>query len=178
MNKSTKKTRNKLANNKTAQIQTQVFVYVIGLIIMGIILLYGYQSISAMREKGDQIDLLTFKTDMEQEVSKMSSDYGSARIITLKAPAGFSEVCFVDLEQNPHQDIIHTHPLVYESWTDKTSNVFLIKDLAEEFQLIEENNKPLIQIEIPGYVCVQIKNNRVNVRLEGIGGKVLLSTEE
>ena len=178
MDKIIKKRITRAHYNKIAQIQTQVFVYVIGLIIMGIILLYGYQSISAMREKGDQIDLLTFKTDMEQEVSKMSSDYGSARIITLKTPSGFLEVCFVDLEKNPHQDLIHTHPLVYESWTDKTANVFLIKDLAEEFQLIEENSEPLIQIGLPGYVCTKIKHNRVNVRLEGIGGKVMLSTEE
>ena len=164
--------------NKKSQIQSQVFVYVLALVIMGMILLYGYKSISTMREKGEQIDLLTFKTDLADEISKMSSDYGSARIITLKSPAGFSEVCFIDLEKNPSEDIRTTHPLVYESWIDDTANVFLIKDLAEEFQLIEENNKPLIQIKNPGYVCIQVINNRVSLRLEGIGGKSLLSLEE
>jgi len=164
--------------NKKAQIQTQVFVYVLALIIIGIILLYGYQSINSMREKGDQIDLLTFKTDIEEEVSKMSSDYGSARIITLKVPSGFSEVCFTDLTKNPSQEIKDIHPLVYESWTDNTANVFLIKDLAEEFQLIEENSNYLIQIDNPGYVCIPVTNNRISIRLEGVGGKALLSQEE
>ncbi|MCK4500308.1 hypothetical protein KAU11_07410 [Candidatus Babeliales bacterium] len=163
---------------KKAQIQSQIFVYVLAMIIIGAILLYGYKSINMMRDKGEQIDLLSFKTDIEQEISKMSADYGSARHLTLKIPHGFEEVCFIDLTKNPLTEIQRLHPLVYESWADKTANIFLIKDLAEEFQLVQEGENYLIEIDNPGFLCIPIKNNRITIRLEGLGGKARLSQIE
>ncbi|MCK5107103.1 MAG: hypothetical protein KAQ83_00065, partial [Nanoarchaeota archaeon] len=110
--------------NRKAQIQTQIFVYVLATIIIGAILLYGYRSIFMMREKGEQIDLISFKTEMQEEVIKMSNDYGSARALTFRTPSSFSEVCFIDLSKTPNADIKDNHPLVYESWVDDTANVF------------------------------------------------------
>jgi len=158
-----------------AQIQTQVFVYVLSLIIIGAVLLYGYSAISTMRDKGEEIDLISFKTDITREISKMSSDYGSANIITLKVPAGFEQICFIDLNKAPAAGLMNSQPLVYESWADSTANVFLIKDLAEEFHLVHEDSEYLIEINSPGYVCIPVRNNHIDIRLEGIGGKALLS---
>lgn len=166
-----------MKSNKS-QIQTQVFVYILGLLIIGLVLLYGYKSINTMRQKSDQIDLLAFKTDIEQEISKMSSDYGSSRLITLKVPSSFKSVCFVDLRKAPSSEMMEIDPLVYESWVDKTANVFLIKDLAEEFLLIEENSQPIVELDPPGYLCISVKNSRVQIRLEGTGGKALVSAGE
>ena len=131
-----------------------------------------------MREKGEQIDLISFKTDIREEIVKMSNDYGSARLLTFRTPSKFQEVCFIDLSGTNPADISGTHPLVYESWVDKTANVFLIDDLAEEFLLIQENNIPLIEIDSPGYICMPILNNNIEIRLEGIGGKAKLSISE
>ena len=163
---------------KRAQIQTQIFVYVLATVIIGAILLYGYRSIAMMREKGEQIDLISFKTDILEEIVKMSNDYGSSRLLTFRTPSSFQEVCFIDLSETNPADISATHPLVYESWADGTANVFLIDDLAEEFLLIQENNIPLIEIDSPGYICMPTLNNNIEIRLEGIGGKAKLSIPE
>lgn len=160
---------------RKSQIQSQVFVYVLAMIIIAVILLYGYKSISMMRQKGEDIDLLSFKQDVEEEVVKMSNDYGSANIVTFKTPSGFDRVCLVDLAKNPDAALKSEQPLVYESWADGTANVFLVKDLAEEFQLIQQDTRPLIEMEDPGYLCKDIQNNRIELRLEGTGGKALIS---
>jgi hypothetical protein len=130
-----------------------------------------------MREKGEQIDLISFKTDIQEEVIKMSNDYGSARLLKFRTPSSFQEVCFIDLSKTP-ADIKSQHPLVYESWVDGTANVFLIDELAEEFLLIQENDIPLIEIDTPGYFCMPTLNNNIEIRLEGIGGKAKLSIPE
>lgn len=164
--------------NKKAQIQTQIFVYVLATIIIGAILLYGYRSIFMMREKGEQIDLISFKSEVQEEIIKMSNDYGSSRIVKFRTPSSSQEICFIDLSKNPNPEIKDDHPLVYESWSDKTSNVFLIDELAEEFLLVQQNEIPLIEIDNKGYLCMPTLNNNIQVRLEGIGGKAKLSKLE
>jgi hypothetical protein len=164
--------------NKKSQIQTQIFVYVLATIIIGAILLYGYRSIFMMREKGEQIDLISFKSEVQEEIIKMSNDYGSSRILKFRTPSSFQEVCFIDLSKNPNPEIKTDHPLVYESWSDQTSNLFLIDELAKEFLLVQQNEIPLIEIDGKGYLCLPTLNNNIEVRLEGIGGKAKLSKIE
>ncbi len=158
--------------NKRAQIQSQIFVYVLAIVIMGLVLLYGYKSIATMQDKAEQIDLLSFKKDIENEIVKMSTDYGSVRTPTIHVPANSKEVCFLDLTKSP---VKLNHPLVYEAWEDKSANVFLIDKLAKEVYLIQQQQNYLIQIDSPGYLCIPVINNKIQIRLEGIGGKAELS---
>lgn len=167
-----KKTQRK-TKSKKAQIQSQIFVYVLAIIIMGIVLLYGYKSIATMQDKAEQIDILSFKKDIENEVVKMSTDFGSVRMPIIHVPSNSKEVCFVDLDKSP---VKINHPLVYEAWEDKSANVFLIDKLVKEVYLIQQQQNFLIFIESPGHLCFPVINNRIQIKLEGIGGKAKLSS--
>ena len=164
--------------SKKAQIQAQIFVYVLSMIVIGLVLLYGYKSIGKMRERAKQVDLIGFKTDVRNAVEKVSNDYGTVRAPEFKVPEGYDEVCFIDLDKGADPSIESLHPLVYEAWQDDSANVFLIKDLAKEFYLVESNGQHLIQIDSPGYICPEVKGSKVKVRLEGVGGKAKLSEIE
>ncbi len=160
---------------KKAQMTSQIFVYVLAIIIIAFVLLYGYKSIASMRDKSEQIDLLSFKKDIENEVIKMSGDYGSSRIVTIKVPSKYSQVCFIDLTQNPSSEIQYSHPLIYEAWGDDSANVFLMDGLAKEFQLIQYQDNFLIEISPPGYLCIDAINTQIQFRLEGVGARAKLS---
>ena len=162
---------------KKSQIQSQIFVYVPAMIVIAMVLLYGYRSIDMMRERANQVDLLSFKTDVRNAIEKVSNDYGTVRKPTFRVPEGYEEVCFIDLSKGADPLMEGLHPLVYEAWQDSSSNVFLIKGLAKEFYLVDEE-QPLIRIDDEGYACSEVKHNHITVTLEGIGGKAKLTIQD
>jgi hypothetical protein len=164
---------------KNAQIQAQVFVYVLAMIVISLVLLYGYRSIDTMNERAKQIDILAFKNDVIRAVEKVSNDYGTVRTPSFNIPQDYIEVCFIDMQgHSPPIELKSEHPLVYEAWEDESANVFLIKDLVEESLLVGDESNYLISIDEPNYLCIEVKNRRVKVRLEGMGGKSRLSEIE
>ena len=163
---------------KKAQIQAQVFVYVLAMLVIALVLLYGYRSINTMKERANQVDLLAFKNDMTKSIEKVSNDYGTVRVPTFNIPKEYKEVCFIDIDNSPEESIESEHPLVYEAWNDETANVFLITDLAEEFFMVGDTESSIIRIDDPNYLCVSVKNSKLKIRLEGVGGQAQLSLPE
>ena len=159
---------------KKGQIQAQIFVYILAMIVMALVLLYGYKSISTMKDRAKQVDLLSFKNDVIRAVEKVSNDYGTVRAPTFNIPSDYKEVCFIDIDNSP-ANIESEYPLVYEAWFDKSANVFLITDLAEEFFMVGESDSSIISIDEPNYLCIDVINGRTKIRIEGIGGKAQIS---
>ena len=125
---------------KRGQIQAQVFVYVLAMLVISLVLLYGYRSINTMGERAKQVDLLVFKNDVIKSVEKVSNDFGTVRAPTFNIPPDYEEVCFIDLYNSPEPEIESEHPLVYEAWEDASANVFLITDLVAESFLVAESD--------------------------------------
>ena len=167
---------------KKGQIQAQVFVYVLAMLVISLVLLYGYRSISVMQERAKQVDILALKNEVIKAVEKVSNDYGTVRSPIFNIPKEYTEMCFIDLgdggSTSPASVLQNEHPLVYEAWDDASANVFLIKDLVEESFLVGDTDRSLIYIDAPRYICFEIINSRVKVRLEGMGGKSKLSSPE
>ena len=164
---------------KKSQIQAQIFVYVLAMIVIALVLLYGYRGISTMKDRAKQIDILSFKGETMKAIEKVSNDYGTVRVPILNAPPEHTEICFIDMQgHSPAQDLESEHPLVYEAWGDESANVFLINDLVEESFLIGDKDNYLIAIDPPHYLCMHIKNREVKIKIEGIGGKAKLSLPE
>ncbi len=70
---------------KKGQIQAQVFVYVLAMLVISLVLLYGYRSISTMQERAKQVDILGLKNEIMKSIEKVSNDYGTARPLTISA---------------------------------------------------------------------------------------------
>ena len=161
---------------KKSQIQAQVFVYVLAMMVMGMVLLYGYRSIDTMQERAKQVDILALKNSVITSIEKVSNDYGTVRAPTFSIPKEYTEICFIDISNSPAEDGLKSeHPLIYEAWEDESANVFIIKDLVDESFMVGDEDNSLIDIADPNYICFEIKNSKVKVRLEGIGGKAQLS---
>ncbi|PIN78936.1 hypothetical protein COV14_01535, partial [Candidatus Woesearchaeota archaeon CG10_big_fil_rev_8_21_14_0_10_33_12] len=72
---------------KKAQIQGQVFIYILTLIITGMILLYGYNAIKSISERAKQVELVKFKNDLKEDFETISFDYGSVKTMSYHVPS-------------------------------------------------------------------------------------------
>lgn len=163
---------------RKAQVISQVFIYILTVVVFGIILLYGYNAIRNMSAKADQVLLIQLKKEIKNAIEK--TDYGSVTKQELSIPSRFNEICFVDLNYDPspltgicNQGDPDYQPLVCDSWDDDVkANMFLIKDKST----VESDDVGTIKIKgSSGYICIKAFQGRVILKLEGKGKYVELS---
>jgi hypothetical protein len=164
---------------KKAQMISQVFIYILTIVVFGVILLYGYKSIQGMTNKADMVLLIQLKKEIKNAVEK--TDYGSVTKQELSLPAKFNEICFVDLDFynnaaatdicNPVEE--DYRPLVCDSWDDNVqANLFLVKDAMT----VDSDYVGNIKIgNTDKYVCIKSVQGKAALRLEGKGRYVELS---
>ena len=157
---------------KRGQISSQIFVYILALIIVAMILLFGYKAISNMQKRSEKVVLIQFKTQLKNDVKQLSNDYGSVRIEKYKLPSGFDEICFVDLKNVNPSDIVN-HPIIKDS---------VESGVKENIFLLGKNNfdtlyvKDLELSSYPYLSCISSKIGSVELRIEGKGNAVVIKT--
>jgi len=153
--------------NKKGMETSQVFVFVLSIVVVGLVLLFGTQAIMKMQVNMDEAKYIEFQKSFKNKISDMASDYGSVKKVEFKLPPKYKELCFVDLEKSV-VDI--DYPLMVDAWGSGTASVFLIDDLVKNSFLEDK-----ITVADPGYICFPRTSSGVTVRLEGVGKKVLVS---
>lgn len=152
---------------KRAQIQSQVFVYILALLIMSFILIYGYNSLTRIRETGDLALTINFKSDIKRAISSISSDYGSIKVEEISVPTGYREVCFVNLSNNAVPDdygIIQNYVEDVITNNAEPRNVFLYPEGIESVYVGE------IEVE-DDFLCVDVSYGKIKIKLEGLGNR-------
>lgn len=154
---------------KHAQIIGQAFVYILTVVVIFVILIYGYNAITDFRSKIDKISLVKFQTDMESAIDSLTSDYGSIKKLEIEV-GEFEEVCFVESHASPFitSDLENSlNPIVLDSVKSGTGkNVFLIRETLESSFFIGD-----ISVN-PDVLCIPPKQGRLFLRLEGRGNHV------
>ena len=153
---------------KKSQVQTQIFIYVMALVIFSLILLYGYNSIKKIREQASSVEYIQFKTDIENTITKLGYEFGSVDIKEFNVPGNYKQVCFVEFSDS--LTIPADYPIINNSvYTNASDNVFLVKNIAEEsFKvkgLVVDGN----------FHCFNISKGRIEVRIESLGSAVRVS---
>ena len=167
---------------KKAQIAGQIFIYIIAIVVVGLIIAYGYSAIKGFSERGEEVEYLTLKTGLENSVKSIVSDYGSVKRPDIDIPGKYEMVCFVDkalrdgsdataiCQRRPGEDERYYQPIVCSAWQTGRSNAFLIPDGSESFDIgniVMEGGKP--------FICMDVVNNRINLQLTGLGDRVEIS---
>ena len=80
---------------KKGEIFGQIFVYIIAIIIVAFLLVFGYRAISTFKEKADQVAMVQFKNEMQKAIETISLDYGSVKVKEFMLPEDVKKVCFV-----------------------------------------------------------------------------------
>ena len=157
---------------KRGQIQNRVFIFAASLIILAVIVIWGYKSISGLQEKQDQATLLKFKAQLEADIESAANDFGSKRTELYFLPQGFDEICLVDSARIDAADIVN-RPVVKDSVeSGAKANLFLLG--KNEFEAFDVGN--LGMAEFPHYWCVETKVGKIELTYEGKGGEAMVET--
>ncbi|MBW2990431.1 hypothetical protein KY348_01865 [Candidatus Woesearchaeota archaeon] len=131
------KTSKRLKISKTlgrkAQI-SHVFTYLVILLVVGAIILFGYKGIMSIIKAGCQQQRISFEKSLYGFIDEFSNK-GSVREEVLKAPCDIEEVCFADsafcepygptYESLPDDEVIKTNVM------DCTANIFFKGEFTE-----------------------------------------------
>ena len=152
-----------------AQLYGQVFIYVLSIMLISFILVYGYSSVKNFKNRAEQVSCLKFKNDLKNSIESILGDYGSVQKKDLQLCSGYAQVCFVENFESPTLPS-NIDPIIKDSALSGTGrNVFLMDNTAKE-SFYAGN----ISVS-PDVMCVNVTNNKISLRLEGKGDHVLLS---
>ena len=83
---------------RTAQIQSQVIVYILAVIIMAMILIFGYKAFIDMNQKACEIQRIQFRSDLKSDIASIGITQDS-KLKSYRLPCGnYRQVCFVNLD--------------------------------------------------------------------------------
>jgi hypothetical protein len=176
---------------KRAQNVGQIFVYVLSIVVVGVILLFGYNGINSLIKKFNQIDSASFEKDLNSFVTGVSPEFGTLKARDFKVPSQVKKVCFVrnyktdesgvSSKYNPTSEpLFGTYPLIKEnieiggSFPQPLKNVFLILDKKEVVPL----KKLIGKLSFDGDIvakCFDVKNSRLSIKAEGKGDHAVIS---
>ena len=152
-----------------AQLYSQIFIYILTIILISFILVYGYNAVQNFKKRAEQVSCLKFKNDLTNAIESISSDFGSIKRKDLQLCAGYSRVCFVESFESPNlpNDV---DPIIKDSVLSSAGkNVFLVENIAKESFYAGK-----ISVE-PDVLCIKAINNQVSLRLDGKGNHALVS---
>ena len=154
---------------KKSQIYSQVFVYVLAMLLVSMILVFGYKAISSFRDRTEKVACLKLKNDMTNAVDSILGDYGTIKKKQFDACSNYNQICFVE----SHDEVNlpnNVDPIIKDSILDKTgNNVFLVNKIAEE-----SFNIGKISVT-PDVMCLKTRDNKITIAMEGKGNFVTIS---
>jgi len=166
---------------KKAQIQGQVFIYILMIVIVSLILLYGYRAIKDFGTKSEQISLIESKGMIKNAIDKNTA-YRRIRKVDVDLPTSFTHICFVSSEvigeitrlgnpddSDPSPIYTTGYEIIQDSVdTGYNKNMFYYPDGTEAMDV----GNIVIQ---GGFDCYRKVGGIVRLRMEGLGDSVKIS---
>lgn len=184
--------------NRKAEVASQIFVYIIALVVVGMVIVFGYKAVKSFASRSDEVALIKFKTEVENTFKQVSSNFNTIKVEDFDIPSGYDEICIVNL--NAHQSISdftedefkNYNPILFEGVQEK-KNLFLVNGIylepfyvgkvALDIDMQTSGNDPAAcngdgkeNSQDTGYLmCIKSKNTKVKMKLKGKGDKVFVS---
>ena len=153
---------------KKSQLYGQVFIYVLTIVLVSFILVYGYTTIQNFRQRAEQVACLKFQNDLRNSIESIISDFGSVKRKELQLCNDHNQVCFVETFEQFNRDSVNIiDPILKNSIASGSDrNVFLIGGNSFYAGNISVKDDVL---------CINSRNGQISLRLEGKGDHVLIS---
>ena len=153
------------------QLIGQVFIYIIAIVIVAFILVYGYNAITTFKGKADQVSYIQFKNKLQNTIEVLTVDFGSVRIEEFTVPDNINTICFVKNYEGFPTLTNTGYPLMEDSVNSKIDkNVFLIENNIEESFLAGT-----IALASGDYSCIPVRGSKIELRMEGMGDHTIIS---
>ncbi|MFO7711366.1 MAG: hypothetical protein R6V53_06370 [Candidatus Woesearchaeota archaeon] len=138
----------------------QVFVILIGVIVIGGIILFATSTVTDIATKQCQIDAQRFKSDFERVKNQMTASRGKAVIEEFRIPCEVDQIIFFDNNKEVLFAGFEGLPVVMDALhSDTKENVFLMsgKDIVQSFHI------PNIEVKVPYFTCTSITGNSIEL---------------
>jgi len=158
-----------------AQVQT-VFIFILALVIIGLLVIFGFQAVSRTIKAADEVATTTLINDIQDDINSLRRLRGSSQEFTYNIPGKFDQVCFVrscSLSLNDCFIAFSTSPESVKAFqsTRPQINLFLL-----ESNLVVESAS-LGEVTVDGILMEEICQNttgRLKIRLTGEGDSTLI----
>ena len=126
---------------KSGQVYSQALIYIFTLVLVSIILIYGYNAISNFRNRAAEVSMLKLRNDISNSIQEMASEYNSEKAKEFQLSDGVKKVCFVETYDGAPTnfngaDIILKDSVETESASNadiaKIKNVFLMDNTIKD----------------------------------------------
>lgn len=167
-------TRGIFKNSTRGMAIGQVFVFIVAIITFALILIFGYRAVHDFLQRGEEVQFYQFKNDLEGSIQKIYTEFGSVRREQFHLPAGYEQVCFVDLDAPYDGSLCDFDRIACSVWNDARS----YKEADENIFL-----KPVAPVKLKagrikmekGYLCLPVQDGRFELLLQGKGDHAYLS---
>lgn len=161
----------------------QVFVYIVAALTFALIMIFGYKIISGFIFRGEEVQFLQFKNNLETAVKDIYFEFGSVREKTFHLPGKYKQICFIDVNHKFNPALCQYDPAACQFW--KTSedydsaaeNVFLKPAASQQIKVSRIQVIPAKK-EDEGFLCLPISRGTFKIRLEGRGDSTAVSLSE
>lgn len=167
----------------------QVFVFIVTAIVFAFIIIFGYNMITDFLDKGEQVEFYQFKTDLENSIKRIYTEYGAVRQEEYTLPVEYEQICFIDLDSTPNDALVSYDAIAYDVWI--TAQDGSLPELDRGYYAVDQNvfldppapvTLKVYRLEIDGelvgeegFLCMDISKGHFTMRLEGKGSKTMLS---
>lgn len=180
-----------------AQIIGTTFIYILSIIVMALVLLYGYRAISSSIKTQEQISLISAESAIDKKIQEVGSQYDRVEQAEISVPQRFQALCFVDLSADNQQTrnicmpaSEDYNPIICDMWTENAKkNVFFVESKSkvtsyylEGISIDSDNDGAEDTSECINpdcfYICVNVEaNGKATFWLRGTGKTAAISTE-
>ncbi|PIN86736.1 hypothetical protein COV19_03300 [Candidatus Woesearchaeota archaeon CG10_big_fil_rev_8_21_14_0_10_44_13] len=162
---------------KKAQAE-KIFMYAVALIIVGMILLFGYKAIAKLTKTSESATMAKFKNEIRNKID-IGSAYGRISTEDFETAVKYKSICFIAERdaKNLNKEFMGDYPLAADV-AESEDNAFLYDgQTIEPFKVdpfeVDENSADAYG---PDAICIPIVNGRFSLRLEGLGDRTLISS--
>ena len=163
---------------KKAQIQSQIFVYLLVAVIIGFMLLFAFKAISGFGKKNIEHQIILFQENIKKDIEAQAIHIGSVVEESYTMPNFVTRVCFMDVSKR--EEILSAgsfedFPLIVDSLETTDNNMFLFDEDDNFYNSFNVGNVNLLgDYNCKPHVCFDVQNKVLNVLMMGRGHATLL----
>ena len=166
---------------KRAQIQAQIFIYIMVLVVGAGILIYGYTAIKGFKNQADDVLELEFQNTLKNDLKSIS--FESTKVRTYDLPATITQVCF-KTPNAQYADVIQAqsknkYPLIAsEVQAGTENNVFIYPKGDRAFFVgvtIDLTPGEAATQNVVNFKCFDVHQGILKIKIKGQGSSVLVT---
>lgn len=174
---------------RKAQISGQIFIFIMGILVAGLVLLFGIRFVGTQLENQDRIMYSKFVNGISNNIG--STSYRSVDHQDYKLPSKYVAVCFADYAADPSafeaafaESSCSVYPFILDEIKIRPSGANVIEEIREknsdmffvdEKGAVSSESVGRVKISYPYCNCIELDNGYVNLQFEGVSGGVSVS---